>query len=271
MTTPDSSSKPRAKRRSPPPTKKNYLGILVETDAGWMLRGGVPGGIVVKVKWDDPRALVERKLVWELIVTPAGTTTRPFLLQPRELMDAQPDGRFPAGVSCSEVQVQTRATKPERGAGFVKKKAVSELLPLEELVTKGIISSVPAWAKGPGWKRRPAISVICPFCPDTLQVFRRYSPRGITAVCSSCRSIWRAADFSNSTQDLLAEKKVPEPGARRLRAKLVPTTFKCNECLETKPLNAFPLTNQRRCLNCGGQERSTSVRTVPGGLVGRQR
>ena len=153
---------------------------------------------------------------------------------------------------------------------MMEHQSVAEMMPLEELVTKGVISSVPPWAKGHGWKWRPAIRVICCYCPETLQVFRRAAPPGIVAVCATCRSIWRAADYDASTRKLLAEEKVQDAGARRIRARPAPTTFKCKECLKSKPLNAFPSTTTRRCLDCGGRERSTSVRTVSGGLVGRK-
>lgn len=45
-------------------------------------------------------------------------------------------------------------------------------------------------------------------------------------------------------------------------------TMTCRECLRTKPLGAFPNPKVRRCEACGGQESSTSVRTVSGGAPG---
>ena len=53
MTTRNSSgnARPKRNRRYLPPISKDYLGVLGETDAGWMLRGGTGGLTVVKVMW----------------------------------------------------------------------------------------------------------------------------------------------------------------------------------------------------------------------------
>jgi hypothetical protein len=48
---------------------------------------------------------------------------------------------------------------------------------------------------------------------------------------------------------------------------------RCRECLREKPARAFPDARGKVCLDCGGQPRGRSVRTVSGGLpgLGRQR
>jgi hypothetical protein len=42
----------------------------------------------------------------------------------------------------------------------------------------------------------------------------------------------------------------------------------CRECLRKRPAKAFPDGRGKVCLDCGGQPRGTSVRTVRGGLPG---
>lgn len=50
-----------------------------------------------------------------------------------------------------------------------------------------------------------------------------------------------------------------------------PTEYRCGECLKVKPIRHFANGNRRRCLDCGGQEKSVSVRTVLVGLVEQRR
>jgi hypothetical protein len=45
-------------------------------------------------------------------------------------------------------------------------------------------------------------------------------------------------------------------------------TMICRECLRAQPVSAFPNPRARRCEDCGGQEGSSSVRTVSGGSPG---
>jgi hypothetical protein len=68
------------------------------------------------------------------------------------------------------------------------------------------------------------------------------------------------------------ERPQPSP---KTAAKTVPMAKKsprgtmiCRECLRTKSLSAFPNPRVRRCEACGGQESSSSVRTVSGGAPG---
>lgn len=58
---------------------------------------------------------------------------------------------------------------------------------------------------------------------------------------------------------------------RQLQPKPKAASYKCRECLREKPITAFPSGNRWRCLDCGGQERGRSVRTVSGGLPGSKR
>lgn len=70
---------------------------------------------------------------------------------------------------------------------------------------------------------------------------------------------------------LLAVPYQRPPGVVEKKRLAKPTEHQCRECLTTKPVRAFASGNRRRCLDCGGQEKSVSVRTVRGGLVERRR
>lgn len=216
-------------------------------------------------------------LVWQMRHSRGRIIITPLRDQPQSLADVQSDAHFPEGLRAAPTQPYERIPKPRAAPTDSRPKeprppplSVAELLPLEQLVTEGQLSLVPKWAKGPGWRRLAGFRLACPQCDANLECFKRSKPKSIAIVCTSCRALWNKSEFDDSTRaDLERAVKGTTPPTKK--AKLVPTKYTCSECRRAKPAKAFPATNQRRCLNCGGQEKGTSVRTVSGGLVGRKR
>jgi hypothetical protein len=129
---------------------------------------------------------------------------------------------------------------------------------------------------GPGWRYLGASGVICSECPLELTVCA-HADGQVAAVCPRCRQAWSASEFDTHTARLLRDSSAAlgtaedrkaarsHKSAESKNTRVRPTSKRCSECLKEKPVGAFP-ERGRRCYDCGGQDRGSSVRALSGGL-----
>lgn len=116
--------------------------------------------------------------------------------------------------------------------------------------------------------------------PRSQRAAPKYTIRPVRAKRSPTkpsRAVGPAAITEENKQAILARlgrsrrsppAKKQEGKGKKPAKKAKRETITCRECLQTKPLSAFPNPRRRRCEDCGGQPQARSVRTVSGGAPG---
>lgn len=104
-------------------------------------------------------------------------------------------------------------------------------------------------------RKRKTASVVAPVRP--MDTKPKKEPVRVRSVAKKSSLKVMASPNEAPAPTKPPRKSSPKPIAPR-------STLVCRECLRSKPLSDFPNPKSRRCEACGGQARSSSVRTVSG-------